>query len=146
MQRGVKMDVGHGGASFSFRVAEIAMDQGLLPDAISTDLHAHNVDGPVFNLPTVMAKFLALGMDINEVLRLSTTSPAAIVRRSDLGRLRVGGNADVAVFRLSRENVSLLDSEAQTRNSELVLRNILTVCRGTILESFEDGRCEARHY
>jgi len=146
MERGVRMDVGHGGGSFSFRIAEQAMAQGLLPHAISTDLHAHNIDGPVFDLPRVMAKFLALGMDLAQVLRLTTSSPADVVRRPDLGRLQVGGVADVAVFRLRDAPVSLQDSEGESREGAQSLENLLTVCNGTILQTFDDGRPEGRHY
>src|SRR4051794_17505096 len=38
-ERGVIMDVGHGSGSFRWSVAEAALDQGWLPDVISTDLH-----------------------------------------------------------------------------------------------------------
>jgi dihydroorotase len=146
IQRGVRMDVGHGGSSFSFRVAERAMDQGLLPDAISTDLHAHNIDGPVFDLPHVMAKFLALGMGLSDVLRLVTASPADVIRHPQLGRLQIGGEADLAVFRLEGNTGPLRDSEGAERTGSHALRNQLTVCRGQELESIEDGRAEARHY
>ena len=36
---GVVLDVGHGAASYSFKVAEVAIERGLLPQTISTDLH-----------------------------------------------------------------------------------------------------------
>lgn len=146
MRRGVRMDVGHGGSSFSFRIAERAMDQGLLPDAISSDLHAHNIDGPAGSLPEVMAKFLALGLPLADVLRLATTSPATVIRRPDLGRLQVGGEADLAVFRLEERGVDLVDCEGAVRRGTSSLHNILTVCRGQVLESFEDGRNEGRRY
>ncbi|HWJ75129.1 MAG TPA: amidohydrolase/deacetylase family metallohydrolase [Kaistia sp.] len=146
MARGVKMDVGHGAGSFSFRVAEMAMDQGLLPDAISTDLHAHNVDGPVFDLPTVMAKFITLGMDMREVLRRVTLAPASIVGRNDLGRLRVGSEADVAVFKLRSEPRDLVDSVGEIRSATLGFDNVATICRGIILETVDDGRSEGRDY
>lgn len=146
MERGVRMDVGHGGSSFSFRIAERAMDQGLLPDAISTDLHAHNIDGLVFDLLSVMAKFLALGMDLRDVLERVTCRPAAIVGRPEIGRLEPGGVADVALFSLVEGSGPLVDSEAQTRVAPFNLQNVLTICRGQIVETFDDGRSEGRHY
>ena len=146
MERGVLMDVGHGGGSFSFRVAQLAMQQGLLPHAISTDLHAHNIDGPVFDLPSVMAKFLAMGMSLAQVLHLTTVSPADAVRRPELGRLQVGGLADVAVFRLHDEPVRLQDSEGCWLDGQQSLENRLTVCNGAVLRTFDDGRQEGRHY
>ena len=56
---GVRLDVGHGGASFSFKVAEVAIQRGLLPFSISTDLHARSLDNPVWDLGTTMSKLLA---------------------------------------------------------------------------------------
>lgn len=131
--RGVRIDVGHGAGSFSFAVAERAMEQGLLPDAISTDLHAFNVNGPVHGLPQVMAKFLALGMSLGEVLRLVTVSPAEVLARADLGRLAVGGEADVAVFRLAAEEGELRDSTGEVRQGRTRLVNVLTLCRGEVI-------------
>lgn len=146
LARGVRMEVGHGGASFSFEVAERAMAEGLLPSAIGTDLHGHNIEGPVFDLPHVMAKFLALGMSLNDVLRLTTCAPADIIGRPDLGRLQAGGEADVAVFRMKESAVQLRDSLGAGREGTLQLENMLTVCRGEIVETFDDGREEGRRY
>ena len=131
--RGVRIDVGHGAGSFSFAVAERAMEQGLLPDAISSDLHAFNVEGPVYSLPHVMAKFLALGMSLADVLRLTTASPADVLGRPELGRLAVGGEADIAVFRLEADEGELRDSAGETRKGRVRLDNVLTICRGRIL-------------
>ena len=38
-QRGVMFDVGHGGGSFDFTVAEVAIPGGCTPDTISSDMH-----------------------------------------------------------------------------------------------------------
>jgi len=146
LTRGVRMDVGHGGGSFSFDVAERAMDQGLLPDAISTDLHAHNIDGPVYDLPTVIAKFLLLGMSLEDVLSRVTHRPADIIRQSALGRLLPGGVADVAVFRLEDGSLPLEDSRGQRRVGTRTLRNLLTVIAGRVVTAIADGRREGRHY
>ena len=60
--RGVHFDVGHGQSSFSWTVAEICAAQGFWPDMLGTDLHIGNKDGPAYDLPTVMSKFLHLGI------------------------------------------------------------------------------------
>lgn len=59
--RGVYFDVGHGQGSFSWTVAEIATQQGFWPDMLGTDLHIGNYEGPAYDMPTVMSKFLYLG-------------------------------------------------------------------------------------
>ncbi len=55
--RGVLLDVGHGQASFSFAVARAALAQGVVPDTISSDLHAHNIFGPVYDLDLAPKKW-----------------------------------------------------------------------------------------
>src|ERR671930_385077 len=66
-ERGVLKDVGHGGGSFRWEVAEAALDQGYLPDVISTDLHTYNRYGPVHDMPTTLSKFLHLGLTLEQV-------------------------------------------------------------------------------
>lgn len=131
--RGVRFDVGHGAGSMTFSVAERAMEQGVLPDAISSDLHAFNVGGPVYSLPHVMAKFIALGMSMDEVLRLTTAAPADILSRPDLGRLTVGGEADIAVFRIEPDETELRDSVGEVRKARLRFESLFTICRGELL-------------
>ena len=74
---GVNFDVGHGAGSFSFAVAQEAIGQGFLPTTISSDLHSHNVNGPVFDLVTTMSKFVALGLDMTQVISMTTCNAAA---------------------------------------------------------------------
>jgi dihydroorotase len=58
MRRGLLLDIGHGGASFSFEVAELAIAQGILPHTISSDIYCKNrIKGPVYSLAHVMSKF-----------------------------------------------------------------------------------------
>ena len=97
--RGVIFDVGHGIGSFAWRVARIATEQGLWPATISSDVHAHNVDGPVFDQPTTLSKLLHLGMPLADVVRATTAAPAAAVRREDtLGSLAPGREADITLL------------------------------------------------
>ncbi len=99
-ERGVIFDVGHGMGSFSFDVARRMLDQGFAPDTISSDIHALCIDGPAFDQVTTLSKFLALGMALPEVIRRSTQTPAAALRRPDLGTLAVGAPGEVAVMRV----------------------------------------------
>jgi dihydroorotase len=99
--RGVNFDVGHGAGSFEFRVARPALEQGLLPGTISSDIHAWNIAGPVFDLATTASKLLHLGLSLPDVLRRVSTTPAQCIGRADeLGTLRPGSAADVSLLRL----------------------------------------------
>jgi dihydroorotase len=79
LERGVRLDVGHGRASFSFQVAERAIAAGWLPGSISTDLHVRNIGGPVQSLATTMTKLLGLGMGLSHVIAAVTTHPRRVL-------------------------------------------------------------------
>ena len=108
-RRGVKFDVGHGTGSFHFRQAEPAVKQGFWPDSISTDLHSDSINRSMIDMLNVMSKFMAMGIPLNEVIRRSTTNPATIIKRPELGQIAVGAEADVAVLRLERGRYGFVD-------------------------------------
>lgn len=108
-RRGVKFDVGHGGGSFHFRLAEPLVKAGFYPDSISTDMHAPSLNSSMQDMPTTMSKFLAMGMPLAEVIRASTTNPASEILRPQLGQIAVGSEADIAVFRLDKGTFGFAD-------------------------------------
>src|SRR5262249_42407835 len=108
-QRGVIFDVGHGGGSFTWRVAVPAIKQGFRPDSISTDLHVSSMNAGMKDMLNVMGKFLAMGMSLDDVIRRSTWNPAHEIHRDELGNLSVGSPADVAVLRLERGKFGFTD-------------------------------------
>ena len=109
--RGVNLDVGHGRGSFSFDVAAKALDQGVAPHTISSDLHHYNVFGPVHSLATTLSKFLYLGLSLDDALAKATSTPAKLLGiAKELGTLRQGSLADVAVFDLQEGTFSFMDA------------------------------------
>jgi dihydroorotase len=90
-------------------VAVPIMSEGLLPDSISTDLHATSMNSSVKDLLNVMSKFLALGMPLDAVIERSTWNPAREIKREELGHLSVGAPADVAVLRLETGEFGFID-------------------------------------
>ncbi|HBQ83854.1 MAG: dihydroorotase [Bacteroidetes bacterium GWE2_41_25] len=109
VKRGIKFDVGHGGGSFRWKVAVPAIQQGFLPDAISTDLHTGSMNGGMKDMANTMSKFLALGLSLQEVINRSTWQPAQMINRPALGNLSVGTEADVAVFSISKGDYGFID-------------------------------------
>ena len=101
-QRGVIFDVGHGGGSFDFTVAEVAIPGGCAPDTISSDIHVFSGNSPgVPFLPNVMSKFMAMGFSLEQVLTMTTTAPAKIINRApNIGTLQIGAPGDVAIMEL----------------------------------------------
>ncbi len=109
--RGVLLDVGHGAASFSFKVMRFAREQGIETDLISTDLHRNSIKGPAYDLPTTLSKLLNLGMPLDQVIAAGSTRPSSFLDPKD-GEdwLKVGQNADLTVFRVDEANISVEDS------------------------------------
>ena len=111
IEDGVRLDVGHGRGSFSWDVMSAAMKEDVLPGTISSDLHQFNVTGPVFDLATTLSKFLHLGMPLEKVIECATINPAHTFRfPNQPGTLRVGSEADVAVFRILEGDFEMLAS------------------------------------
>ena len=76
-KRGVIFDVGHGGGSFPFRQAVPAIQQGFIPDSISTDLHVSSMNAGMKDMLNVMSKFLNMGRSMDQVIAQSTWHPGA---------------------------------------------------------------------
>jgi dihydroorotase len=112
--RGVIFDVGHAGGHFDFDLVRRAMGDGLLPDIISSDLHGRLKQpgfGIIGDLPTVLTKFLALGLNLERIIAACTINPARAIGWQDrLGSLKVGSEADIAVLEVVSESVNLHDS------------------------------------
>ena len=133
VERGVRLDVGHGWVSFSFDVAERALADGLLPETISTDLHHYCVTGPVFDLPTLMSKFMALGLSFEQVVRRTTGAAAAALPFDDpVGTLAVGAPADIAVLQIVEGTFTFRDCHGRTRTGEQLIRPVATVKDGAV--------------
>ncbi len=134
-EAGVAFDIGHGRGSFDWNVAERAMDQGLIPTTISTDLHIQNVNGPVFDMPTTMSKLLHLGMGLDDVIARSTWVPAQVLQReAEIGTLRPGSTADVALLRMVDGEVTLYDSYDKPRRATRRLEAVGVVRAGRIVK------------
>ena len=132
---GVIMDIGHGAGSFSFEVAEALLAAGHRPDVISTDAHQLSVRGPMFDLPTCMSKFLALGLTLPDVVRAATSRPAEVLGRDgELGTLRPGARADVAILTLHRGLFPFYDIHGTVREGAELLRCAQTILNGKPLE------------
>lgn len=134
VERGVIFDVGHGSGSFKWEVAEAAFEQGFLPQTISTDLHTLNVNGPVFDMPTTMSKFLLMGLSLEQVVERTTYAPAkALLRDREIGTLRPGTRADIAVLEEREGSFVFTDSMGTDRIGDRCLRAVATVRRGQIV-------------
>ncbi|MBH64993.1 MAG: amidohydrolase/deacetylase family metallohydrolase [Chloroflexi bacterium] len=134
-ERGIKFDVGHGNNSFSFSMAQPALDQGFPPDTISTDMHRISLHTSRATMTEVMSKFLAMGMPIAEVIARSTWEPAKWINHRELGTLTPGAPADVTVLEYVDRSAGLSDSGPtgyRIMQAEGRLINQLTIKDGVV--------------
>lgn len=137
-QQGLILDVGHGTGSFGYDVAEKMMQDGIMPDVISTDLHQMAVQGPTFDMPTTLSKFLNLGMSIEDVIARATINPAKAVHLDALGTLSPGKPADVSLFRIEEGDYTFYDVRMDAREGDRMLVSTATLVDGHELPRLEE--------
>jgi dihydroorotase len=134
-ESGVLMDVGHGLHNLNFDVARKVLDQGLHPDGVSTDGHRGNRAGPVYDLPTTMAKLMALGFTLNQVVEMATANAARLLGRSnELGTLRVGDRAEISVLKIEDREWKAVDSQKGTIPAHQTITPVYAIRGDTIYE------------
>jgi dihydroorotase len=132
--RGVLFDLGHGGGSFLWPVADAAARDGFFPDTISTDLHESSIMMQQSDMPNCMSKMMSLGMPLEEAIRRSTMEPARVVKRlPEIGTLGEGRAADIAVLALREGVFALKDSWGKKRLATKKLENVLTIRAGKLV-------------
>lgn len=131
-RRGVVFDIGHGGGSFDYTIAEAAIAQGCPPDTISSDVHVFsgNTAGMPY-LPWVMSKLIGLGFSLPEVVSMATAAPARVIGRIPKhGTLQVGAPADLSMLEIVEGPVSFVDTRENRREGKMFLRPAGTVVAG----------------
>jgi dihydroorotase len=128
-KRGIRFDFGNGrNEHWTWAVAESGLKQGFPPDTISTDLEAVGRTEQVFDLPTVMSKFLTLGMPLNQVIACVTSNAARSFREfHEYGSLRKGAVADVTILELTGGSFEFVDNYKgkRTGKQKLVTRGVV---------------------
>lgn len=131
-ERGVLFDIGHGYGGFAFEPGRAAMDQGLMPDILSSDVHVLSKDGPAFDILNVMNKFWSLGMPLPDVVRAVTETPAASLRRPELGTLAEGTPGDATLVRIESGSFEYRDALGDTITGTERLALASTVIGGKV--------------
>lgn len=134
LKRGVLLDVGHGSASFSFEVAELAIKQGIYPHTISSDIYCRNrISGPVHSLASVMSKFFTIGLNLEQVISCVTENAAQALRLSHKGVVAEGYDADLTIFELKQQPQVFSDSEGKSVTGEQYLVPLAAVVAGDLV-------------
>jgi dihydroorotase len=151
LARGLKVDVGHG-SHFSYRMARIALDAGIMPHTLGADMHGYNTAVPKppgtlkehpdkehmffgktrFSLVSAMSSMLALGVTLEKIVPMVTTHPARMLGlEGELGLLKPGLAADVSVLHDERGSWTLRDNEGTQLKTGRMLRPYFCLRAGT---------------
>jgi dihydroorotase len=150
IDRGLRIDVGHG-SHFSFNMARVVLDAGIVPHTLGADMHGYNTPVPAppgspaqhadaehrfagktrFSLVSAMTSLLALGLTLEQVVPMVTTNAARMIGMQDsLGALRVGAVADVSVLADERGRWTLSDNEGTRITAERLLQPLFCLRAG----------------
>jgi len=131
--RGVIFDPAQGQTHFSFDVAEKCMAQGFLCDTISTDLTLVTVERRVFDLPTMVSKFLSIGLPLDKAIAMVTINPTRVFDfGAQIGTLRPGSEADVSIYELRDGKFEFEDSDGVKRTGQKMLTSKAVVRHGQL--------------
>lgn len=134
-ERGVIFDAANGKGNFGLKTAKAAILAGFLPDIISSDLTVDKFNMPPYakNLPLIISKYLALGLDLNTILNAVTATPARLMgMEGRIGTLKSGSLADIAIFELRDHKYVQKDFCDDKIQCERVLVPQLTMISGEI--------------
>jgi dihydroorotase len=132
-ERGVIFDPAQGQTHLSFDVAEKCMAQGFFPDTLSTDLTMVTVERRVFDLPTIVSKFMAIGVSLDKAVAMVTINPTHVFDfGAQIGTLRPGSEADVSIYELRDGKFDFEDSDGVKRTGQKMLTSKAVVRRGQV--------------
>jgi len=132
--RGVVLDSAQGRTNFSFDTTRRLVDQGIVPDVISSDITLGGRTWIVYSLTECMSKFLSLGFGLEEVIRMTTSNTARALGMSDtLGAIAVGREADLSIIEVVEGEWELSDSFGQRLRGEKALVPVATIRAGGII-------------
>lgn len=130
-ERGVILDVSHGAYNFGWETARHGIAEGVIPDIISSDFATLHIYGPVYGLCETMSKLMVLGLTLEQVVKMTTASPAQALNIADRhGSLKVGRVADISVLELVEARHTFGDSYGDTLEGNLRLLPVFVIKSG----------------
>ena len=132
-KRGMLFDVGHGGAGFWFSQAIPAFQQGLAPNSFGSDLHRFSMNAGMKSILNIMSKYMAIGMNLNDVVTRATWNSAKSIKHEELGNLSEGAVADIAVLSMQNGKFGFIDAGGYKIEGNKKLEGELTIRAGKIV-------------
>lgn len=118
---------------FHFNVAIPALKQGFLPDSFGSDLHRSSMNSGMKNMLDIMSKYLNMGLNIEDIIFRATWNTAISLKRSDIGHLSEGSEADLAVLSIRKGNFGFIDAGGNRLDGDRRLEAELTIRAGRIV-------------
>lgn len=138
LDRGVRFDLGHGAASFSWEAARNARKHNFPIHSLSTDIHAGSVNGPVWSYGRNMAKYLHLGYTLPELVQMTTLGPAELIDEpKELGSLSPDTVADLTLFRIADQKTILTDSVRISETADHDIQPVHCIRAGQVISDMK---------
>ena len=116
-----------------FKTMGAEIRKGALPETISTAVDARSTPLPRMNLMETLSKFLNLGMTVEQLVERVTVNAARAAAHPELGTLKEGSAADVALIAVDRGKFGFADADHATMTGDRRLRCVLTVRNGAVV-------------
>ena len=139
-KRGIIIDSGFAGHIHTdFSVFKKAVENGALPDTISTDITRASAykRGGRYGMTMCMSMAKHMGMSETDIFSAVTANPAKALGKSDeWGYMQVGRIADIAVLDYTDEGFDLTDKAGNHIESDVGYRCVLTVSDGVVVYKY----------
>lgn len=132
--RGILFDMAHGAYQFSGYIAKKAIEQGFLPDIISSDLSLLSLyKAPTYSFLYIISELLNLGMSFRDIIKRCTEVPGRIINPSFDGFFKVGSKADIAIFRIIERPIHYKDKYNNEYDGNKMIKTEATIKNGLIV-------------
>ena len=134
-ERGILFDTAEGRKHGDCDGMLTAKEPGLIADFCSTDLVlASMYRRSIFSLPNLMSRYIAMGIPMAEVVRMSTQAPAHLMKMDgEIGCLSAGARADIAIFNWIPLHQTYRDWKGSTFQADMTLKPEMTMKDGDIV-------------
>ncbi|PZC46789.1 MAG: dihydroorotase [Chloroflexi bacterium] len=133
-KKGVTLDTAFGRYNFSFDIAKMALDQGLIPNTISTDMTILGRQNSAHSMTEMLTRFVALGFSLEDVIKMTTENSAIALDMLDsIGTLRIGNEADISVLSVVKGDWNVSDVKGNILTTSKAIIPYITIKTGDVI-------------
>ncbi len=132
--KGIVFDIGAARRNFGIGLSIAAIEQGLPPTTLSSDITKVRPQSPVvYNLPEIMTLYMTLGMSLEEVIAATTQNASlAIGQTGELGTLAEGAIGDATVIELEEGDFTYDDGGGESVSTDRRISPVMTIKDGKV--------------